>query len=291
MSRPSANRWILVTGQSGAGKTATLKVLEDLGFYIIDNLPANLVPALTEEFRRAKKDFSKLVLGMDLRGHNDAATYGKILKLFRKAGIKPEIIFLESRPEVLVRRFSESRRPHPLGKGGQLLKAIHEEKRRLASIRKLATWVIDSSEMSVHQLKKALRRRFSPKRPEEEMRVALVSFGYKHGLPAEADLVLDLRFLDNPFFVPRLKNLDGRSRSVQKFVWEQKDAKAFQKRFLDLIGFLLPRYREEGKTSLVIAFGCTGGKHRSVAVVESLFPKLKKLYGSVEKSHRDCKRE
>ncbi len=290
MSRKNPIQWILVTGLSGAGKTSALKILEDLGFFTIDNLPTSLVPALIREYLKAKSPLSKVVLGMDVRERNFATSYSKVLHALKDKGVRPQVLFLESSPEVLLRRFSESRRPHPLATGRTLRKAIQEEIRRLAPLRRHARWVVDTSEMNVHTLKKVMRQRFSPRKKWPEMQVTLLSFGYKFGLPAEADLVLDVRFLENPFFIPRLKNLDGSAPSVKKFIWDKKDTQAFVRLLSRFLNFLLPRYQGEGKSALTIAFGCTGGRHRSVAIVEGLAGKLKKGDWEFSTYHRDNKR-
>lgn len=280
-------RWILVTGLSGAGKTTALKVLEDEGFFSIDNLPLALLPQLLTMLKKSPRHFPKVVLGMDAREKNFLNSYAEVLNTLREAGIKPEILFFESRPEALVRRYSESRRPHPLGKKASLTKAIAEEKRRLAPLREIATKVFDTSEINIHGLKLALRRYLHGSLKKARFPVQLLSFGFKNGLPPEADLVLDVRCFQNPYFVPTLKRLDGRSLAVQKFVLEQKAAKVFLGHTLRLLRFLIPLYHKEGKAQLTVAIGCTGGRHRSVSVVEALAKKLKDRRWDLHKHHRD----
>lgn len=279
--------WILVTGLSGAGKSTGLKVLEDEGYFTIDNLPLALLPSLLGILKKSPRHFPRVVLGMDARETDFLTTPNQVLHLLREAGIKPAILFFECQIPVLIRRYSESRRPHPLGKGSSLAKAITKEQRALAPLRELATKVIDTTHLTIHDLKQTLRHFVHGPGREPKFAVNLLSFGFKNGLPPEADLVLDVRFFQNPFFVPALKRLDGRSPSVQKFVLEQSSAKVFLKRTLDLLRFLLPHYQKEGKAQLTLAVGCTGGKHRSVAIVETLAKRLLDRRWTLQKIHRD----
>jgi len=280
-------RWILVTGLSGAGKTTALKVLEDEGYFSIDNLPLALLPSLLAMLKKSRRHFPKVVLGMDAREKNFLDSYPEVLNALREAGIRPEILFFECQPAVLIRRYSESRRPHPLGRRSSLAKAITEEQRRLAPLRDKATKIFDTTAINIHSLKSALRRYLHSSAKKPKFEVHLLSFGFKNGLPAEADLVFDVRFFQNPFFVPQLKGLDGRSRPVQKFVLEQKIAKVFLAQVLKLLKFLLPLYQKEGKSQLTVAVGCTGGRHRSVAVVEALGKKLRGPRWELHALHRD----
>jgi len=279
--------WILVTGLSGAGKSTALKVLEDEGYFNIDNLPVALLPSLVAMLKKSPRHFPRVVLGMDAREKDFLDRPNEILHLLRDAGIKPKILFFECQIPVLIRRYSESRRPHPLGKGSSLAKAIGKEQVALAPLRELATRVFDTTTLNIHDLKQALRHFLHGPGREPKFTVHLLSFGFKNGLPPEADLVLDVRFFQNPFFVPALKRLDGRSPSVQKFVLEQKSAKVFLKRTVDLLRFLLPQYQKEGKAQLTVAVGCTGGKHRSVTIVEALAKRLKDRRWTLQKIHRD----
>lgn len=290
MKKKSAIQWILVTGLSGAGKSSALKNLEDMGYFTIDNLPVAVVPSLVAEFKRGKKGLSKVALGMDVREKSFSTSYPLVLSALRDAGLKPKILFLESREDVLVRRFSESRRPHPLGRSHALPQAIRTEKKRLKPLRAKADWVVDTSELNVHALKKSLQDKLLPGKRAAPLKVRLISFGYKFGLPAEADLVWDMRFLKNPYFVPALKSLDGTSASVQKFVLRQADARRFVRTVTGLVKFLLPLYQKEGKSSLTIAFGCTGGRHRSVALVEEFGRAWKRNIPNLSKLHRDRER-
>ncbi len=290
MKKPGSIRWILLTGLSGSGKTTVLKMLEDQGFFTIDNLPFELLPSLIQLLKRSKKNFPRIVLGMDVREKKFLEHYTEFLQTLRGSRIHPEIIFLESRDDVLIRRFSENRRPHPLGRQYSLPKAIAEERRLLRPLKKSATRIYDTSEMNVHILKKAVRQYLNPARNAHSLALNLLSFGFKYGPPLEADIFFDVRFLANPYFVPKLKDLDGRARSVQNFVLKQKDAKTFLKQVINLLKFLVPRYQKEGKSYLTVAFGCTGGKHRSIAIVEGLGKKLGRKKAALKIVHRDIEK-
>ncbi len=292
MNRGKKNkaRWVLVTGVSGSGKTAALKVLEDQGFFAIDNLPVALLSPLVQLLTRSQDSFPKIALGMDVRGKDFLTSYQEVLANLKIWGIRPEILFFDCAKKVLIRRYSESRRPHPLKKGGTLLRAINEESKQLRPIKKLATHVFDTSSTSIHQLKENLLRYLSLKERLSPLQITLISFGYKFGLPAEADILLDTRFLNNPYFVPKLKNVNGTKPSVQKFVLNQKNARIFLRKVIPLLKFLIPLFEKEGKTRLTVAFGCTGGKHRSVAIVETLKKNLKLTGYDLNAVHRDVSR-
>ncbi|HKY64416.1 MAG TPA: RNase adapter RapZ [bacterium] len=282
------HRWILVTGLSGAGKTTALKVLEDEGYFPIDNLPTALLSSLTKLLKKSKRHFPKVVLGMDAREKGFLTHYEDVLRALHQANVYPRIFFFEARPEVLIRRYSESRRPHPMAKAGGLARAIAEEARRLAPLKEKADLVFDTSAMNIHLLKQAIRSGLYGRGKKPPFVVRLVSFGFKHGLPSEADIVLDVRCFENPYFVPRLKRLDGRSPAVQRFVLGQKSAQGFLKQTLKLLKTLLPLYEKEGKSQLTVAFGCTGGCHRSVAIVEAVKKGLKDRRWEVRWEHRDA---
>jgi UPF0042 nucleotide-binding protein len=284
------HRWILVTGLSGAGKTTALKVLEDEGYFPIDNLPTALLSSLTKLIKKSKRHFPKVVLGMDAREKGFLTHYEEVLRTLHEGGVNPRIFFLECKPEVLVRRYSESRRPHPMAKAGGLVRAIAEEARLLAPLKERADLVFDTSAMNIHLLKRAIQAELYGKGKKPRFVVRLLSFGFKYGLPAEADIVLDVRCFENPYFVARLKRLDGRSRAVQRFVLGQKSAQGFLKQTLKLLKMLLPLYQKEGKSQLTVAFGCTGGRHRSVALVEAMKKGLKDPRWEACLSHRDVAR-
>ncbi len=279
-----------MTGLSGSGKSTALKIIEDQGYFPIDNLPVVLLPSLVTLLKKTAKHFPKIVLGMDARDANFLTSCDQVMTTLLATGVQPEILFFESSDEILVRRFSESRRPHPLRKKGSLLHAIAEEKQRLLPLRELATKVFDTSKLTVHSLKKHLHHYLNPSKAGEPLAVHLLSFGYKYGIPTEADLLFDVRFLTNPYFVPRLKDLDGTTQRVKKFVLKQKDAKVFIQKVLEFLKFLLPRYQKEGKAHLTVAFGCTGGKHRSVVLAEALKRKLQNKKWKLFPIHRDIEK-
>jgi len=287
-SAKAATRWILLTGLSGSGKTTALKVLEDQGFSAIDNLPVQLLPSLIHLLQKTRVKIPKLVLGMDARGKDFLNSYQNVIQLFKEGGMRPEILFFDCNEKVLIRRFSESRRPHPLRKKRETLsKAIAEEKRILQPLREMASQVFDTSNLNIHQLKISVHRYLSRHQEIQPLNVNLISFGFKMGVPADADMIFDARFLKNPFFEPSLKNRLGTTPSIKKYVGNQKEAKVFMTKVSDLLSFLLPKFQKEGKTTLNIGFGCTGGKHRSVALVEILQEKLSKKNWEIAKIHRD----
>jgi len=282
----------LLTGLSGSGKTTALKVLEDQGFSTIDNLPVSLIPSLLQLVHGNSSHGGPLVLGMDVRGPEFLKSYPRALKLLKKTTSPFEIWFLDCKEKILIQRFSETRRPHPLKRDRcSLATAIHEEKQKLEPLRKSATYVLDTSAFTVHQLKKALLAHLSSLQKVPPMEINLLSFGYKFGLPHEADMVLDVRFLPNPYFEPKLKNRPGTAPSVMKYLMKKKETKEFLQHSLKLFRFLIPQFQEEGKSQLTIAIGCTGGRHRSVSLVEYLQKKLSTQGRVLNIIHRDLGKE
>ncbi|MBP9112422.1 MAG: RNase adapter RapZ [Polyangiaceae bacterium] len=286
----------IITGLSGAGKTTALHSFEDLGFFCIDNLP----PAVSLEAVRACEggDVTKIGLGVDVRVGTFLGSIGATLEQLRGGGRNVQILFLDASDETLMRRFSETRRPHPMNLGGSgdtsagaLLEGIRIERERLASLRALATHVLDTTHLSVHDLRKALLSRFGAAGIGPKMRTRLLSFGFKYGIPTDADLVLDVRFIENPYFVPALKHLPGTHPSVAKFVHDQADTVEFLEHAGALLESVLPKYEREGKSYLTIAIGCTGGRHRSVAIAEALAARLRPLSQGVTVVHRDVQRQ
>jgi UPF0042 nucleotide-binding protein len=281
-------RIVIVTGLSGSGKTTCLKVLEDLGFYCVDNLPPVLFPTfvqLCEGFTWEK--ISRVALGMDIREREFLKAYPNVFDQLKAGGYHPEILFLESSDEVLVRRFSETRRQHPLAAEGSLLDGIKIEREQLASLKDSATLIIDTSRYTVHSLKDEICSAFQLPSGKSRMGITLVSFGYRYGIPYEADLVMDVRFLPNPYFVEDLRSLTGNDEAVKRFVLEKKETVAFLEKFRNLLTFLVPLYEKEGKSNLTIAFGCTGGRHRSVTIVSSLKDFFDESTYKVRIFHRD----
>ncbi len=286
-------RVVLMSGLSGSGKTTAIKALEDLGFYCVDNLPIVLFPKFIELCQQSVRRIPKIGLVVDIRGEEFMANARQIIGELRKEGFSLEIVFLEARDEILIRRYRETRRHHPLAVGS-IQNGIRMERERLVALRDLADKVIDTSDLNVHELRDVLSRFFRKESPRGTMTVTLMSFGYSFGMPYEADIILDVRFLPNPFFVDHLKRLTGEEKGVQDYVLKWPEAKEFITRFQDFIKFLIPLYQKEGKAYLTIAIGCTGGRHRSVVIVGELGKILKKALGKgravLEMRHRDLEK-
>ena len=281
-------RLIIITGLSGAGKSWAIKCFEDMGYYCVDNLPTTLIPTFAELCTHSTRRVARIALGVDIREREYLAPIVEVLSELRAAGHHTEVLFLEASEEALVRRYHETRRRHPVS-SGSLLDGIREEKKLLANLRELADRVIDTSQITVHELRQRLIELYG-EAASPGLSVNLLSFGYKFGVPYEADLVFDCRFLPNPFFVDALKAQDGRSAAVRRFVVEQPDGRELIARLRDLLGYLLPHYQREGKAYLTVAVGCTGGRHRSVALVEELRESVQAHGIPVNVTHRDVDR-
>jgi UPF0042 nucleotide-binding protein len=282
---------VIVTGLSGSGKSTAIRVLEDLGFYCIDNLPVVLTPKFIELCQASEEDIQRVALGIDLRERAFLGDYPAVLEDIRSAGHRVEILYLDAADDVLVRRFSETRRPHPLAEGGNVAAGIARERDGLAGLKGLADRIIDTSAYTVHQLRDELRRLLADATGgEAAMRVLLLSFGYKYGLPTDADIVLDVRFLPNPFFVDELKALAGTDEAVARYVLERTETQEFLALTTAMLDFALPLYVREGKRYLTVGLGCTGGRHRSVALAEELERRLATHGYPVRIQHRDVSR-
>ena len=280
---------VVVTGLSGSGKSTAIKVLEDLGFYCIDNLPVALIPRFVEVWESSSEEVRRVALGLDVRERHFLDEFPRIFEELRVRGVALEVLYLEASDDVLVRRFSETRRPHPAAQGGVLADGIRREREKLRPLREVAGRVLDTSALTVHELRSALRDLVE--RPEAgTMTVALVSFGYKYGLPTDADLALDCRFLPNPFFVEELRARTGADPAVADWVLRREESQEFLRRVLDLLAFTLPLYQREGKSYLTIALGCTGGRHRSIVLIEELSRRLAERGHRVLVRHRDAER-
>jgi UPF0042 nucleotide-binding protein len=282
---------VILTGVSGSGKSTALRALEDSGFYCVDNLPIVFLEKLLELSAHTAGEVSRIALGVDAREGRFLAEAPRIIEEVRQQGNDVHVLFLDASDESLVRRYSETRRRHPLaGEGGTVPEGIAAERRALAALKASADEVIDTTTLNVHELKRLVTRRIAA---GESVRlgVTIVSFGFRLGLPAHADIVLDVRFLPNPYFVPDLRPYPGTDPRVAGFVLGQPDAKAFLERLVDLLGFLLPRYRAEGKSYLTLAIGCTGGRHRSVALAGALAERLEAGGQPVRLWHRDVEKE
>lgn len=287
---------VVVTGMSGAGRSSALRVLEDLGYYCVDNLPPQLAPELLHLFdaREGAKllfgvEVNKVGFGIDVRTGAFLERAGELLDRVRSSGHEVDVLFLDCADDMLVRRYSESRRPHPLAPGGDVLAAIGQERERLSTLRQRATHVIDTSRLSVHELRRALVEYLGRKASSPSMRVRMVSFGFKYGLPVDADLVFDVRYLENPHFVPELRPQTGLDAPVRDYVLGTPASQELVADVLRLLDHTLPRYEREGKAYLTVAIGCTGGRHRSVAIAEHIAQQLR---GSreVAVAHRDVAR-
>jgi UPF0042 nucleotide-binding protein len=312
-------RVILISGLSGSGKTTAIKALEDIGFYCVDNLPILLLPKFIELCEQSGGKISKVAVVEDIRGeasYPDSAGVPKdtgsgqaggaeveknffkdsrrIIQDLKREGYPIEILFLESSNPVLMRRFSETRRQHPLAVGGPIREGLRLERERLQAIRDMAHQVIDTSQLNVHQLKERIQQYAQEGKPSNQMTITLLSFGYSFGIPFEADLLMDVRFLPNPYFVEELKRLKGDHPKVAEYILQWDETREFLRHIQDLIRFLLPLYERERKTHLTIAVGCTGGRHRSIVIINQLAEKLRDevtqrgVFLSVE--HRDAEK-
>ncbi len=280
-------RVVVVTGLSGSGKSTAIKAFEDLDYFCVDNLPVALLPDFLSLREKSSEDLWHIALGMDIREPSFLESYPKVFSELRRRGTDLEILFVEATDDDLQRRFSQTRRKHPLVGEGTVLDRIRAERERLKDLKEMATRVIDTSNLNVHELKRMISRLYTMYPEEDTLQVNVLSFGFKYGVPAEADIVMDVRFLPNPFFVEELKELNGKQEPVIKFVLQQEQTQLFLKKFTELVNYLLPRYREEGKNYLTIAVGCTGGKHRSVVITEQLREQLIGLGYPVTAGHRD----
>lgn len=285
---PAAQRIVFVTGMSGGGKATAVRALEDSGFFCIDNLPVPVVPKLIELLGHAP-EVQKLALVVDAREQRFLGEAPRIVAEARAQGHDVELLFLDAADDVLIRRFSETRRRHPLSPHGTVPEGIAAERALLSDLRALADDVIDTSRTTVHELKAMIQDRFAAERGD--LVVSVLSFGYRHGVPPQADVVLDVRFLPNPFFIPELRELPGTTPVVSRWVLDHQVARDFLDRTKDLLTFLLPRYRDEGKAYLTVALGCTGGRHRSVALSEALGNALASVGFRARVRHRDVDRE
>jgi UPF0042 nucleotide-binding protein len=278
---------VIITGLSGSGKSTAIAALEDVGFFCIDNLPVELLPKFLELPIQNDAEMAGVAFVMDLREKGFVTRYEAVLNELRQKGFRFEIIFLEADEKVLVQRFSATRRQHPLARDQGLVAGIRTEVQLLQPLRGAADHVIDSTSLNVHELKAKISEVVKRHRSLGSMQIHLLSFGFKYGLPPEADLLVDVRFLLNPYFVPELKPLDGEAPQIREFVLKSPEARTFMARYTELIDFLIPLYEREGKTHLSIAVGCTGGRHRSVAVARALHDYIAKSRKGVELVHRD----
>lgn len=283
-------RFVVVTGMSGGGKSTALKMLEDSGFFCVDNLPVPLIEKFVELLAMPTNEITKVALGLDVRADQSFDDVKKTLDLLRKNGCVFEILFMDAADQVLLKRYKESRRIHPLAGDARLEDGVRRERAILEDVKKQADYVIDSSKLLTRELKEELDRIFVHNEEYNSLIVTVMSFGFKHGIPADADLVFDVRFLPNPYYIDDLKYLTGMDKGVQDYVMSFPEAGLFLDKLTDMVQFLIPNYVREGKYQLVIGIGCTGGKHRSVTLSNELYKRLKNQgnYG-LTIYHRDIK--
>ena len=279
---------VIITGLSGSGKGTVLKAFEDLGYYSVDNLPIDLIPKFAELTREAH-NIRRAALVVDIREGSALARFPALFKRIRRR-IPARLLFLEADDETLIRRFSETRRPHPLGIGRSVALNIRSERERLAPIRKLADPIINTSKFNVHELRETIHNSFRGQELEPEILVQVTSFGYRHGVPPDSDLVFDVRFLPNPNYIPAFKPFSGKHPSVARYIRSFPQTMEFIERISDLLAYLIPHYIREGKSYLTISFGCTGGRHRSVLIANEIRKRLNTAGFRVKETHRDVKK-
>ena len=282
---------VIVTGMSGAGKTVALKMLEDIGFYCVDNLPISLVDKFVQ-LVSGGTDIKKTALGLDIRSGEELENLDEILENWRGSDVDVQVLFLDANDAVLIKRYKETRRVHPLAGAGRLENGIEKEREKLAFLKNEADYIIDTSMLLTRELRKELEKIFLQDARYKNMYVTVLSFGFKYGIPEDADLVFDVRFLPNPYYDEHLRPLTGQVQAVRDYVMRGTTSEIFLKKLYDMIDFLLPNYINEGKNQLVIAVGCTGGKHRSVTIARALYEHLEAVgeYG-IRIDHRDIEKD
>jgi UPF0042 nucleotide-binding protein len=278
---------IIITGLSGSGKSTAMAALEDSGFYCVDNMPVALLPKFLELPIESETEIAGIAFVMDLREKGFLVEYEAIFASLKKKGYHFEILFLEAKEDVLVQRYSTTRRQHPLSQGKGLVEGIATEKQQLKDLRAAADKIIDTSNYNVHELKAKIIEFARKRKKLAPMRIQVASFGFKYGVPHDADLIIDVRFLINPYFVPELKALDGEDSKIKDFILDHAETQAFLVRYLDLLNYLIPMYEKEGKAYLTVAVGCTGGRHRSVTIARTIFNHIRKTTKQIEIVHRD----
>ena len=283
-------RFVIVTGMSGAGKSSALKMLEDVGYFCVDNLPTRLLCRFAELTLDKTANISNVALGIDIRSGASIDEFLEELKKVNEMGVKFEILFLNASNRILIKRYKETRRNHPLARNGRIEDGIEKEREAVDVLKKHADYVIDTSQLLTRELKAEIDRIFVREEEYANFNVAVVSCGFKFGIPADVDLVFDVRFLPNPYYELSLRPLTGNDRPIQEFVMKHEESRVFLEKLEDMLKFLIPNYIKEGKYNLVIGIGCTGGKHRSVTITNALAEKLKQLPYPVKVEHRDITR-
>ena len=283
-------RFVVVTGMSGAGKLTTIRFMEDMGYYCVDNLPVRLIDPFMKLVWAPGSSIDKVVLGLDVRADETFDKVENVLAALKKKGYKYEILFVDCSDEVLIKRYKESRRAHPVSPSGRVKDGIEAERKILEKIKSDADYVIDTSGLLTRVLKEELYRIFVNDEKYNSLMISVMSFGFKNGIPADADLVFDVRFLPNPFYIEELKRLTGNDLPVRNYVMSFPEAEEFMEKLVDMVSFLIPGYIKEGKNQLVIAIGCTGGQHRSVTIANALAGKLQGGDYGINLYHRDIRR-
>ena len=286
-AKRAAKQFVIITGLSGSGKGSALKAFEDLGYYCVDNLPIDLIPKFADLCRLPDSRIERAAVVVDSREGEAISQLPAMYQSLPRDGVKISLVFLEASDPALIRRFVETRRPHPLGRDLPVREGIRLERALLRPMRKLANAVIDTTRMNVHELREFVEMRFGGLAARRTLLISVISFGFRFGVPQDAELVFDVRFLPNPNYIPRLKNKTGRDRPVRRFIDSYPQTKEFIQRISELLIYLLPHYIQEGKSYLTIAFGCTGGQHRSVMISEDVAKRLRKAKYRVKVEHRD----
>lgn len=285
-------RIVIVTGISGAGKSTALKMLEDVGYFCVDNLPVPLLPKFMEMLILPGSEYTKVALGIDIRSSQKFAQLQETLEKLREKGVKFEILFLDASDQALIKRYKETRRSHPLAGEGRVDKGIDEERKRLVFLKQQADYIIDTSQMLTRELRSEIHKIFVENKNYKNLYVTILSFGFKYGIPGDADLVFDVRFLPNPYYIPELRPMSGNDAPVRDYVMNSETARTFLDKLTDMVQFLIPNYVAEGKHQLVIAIGCTGGKHRSVTLANALYYALEQEEGyGLKIEHRDIEKD
>ena len=279
--------FVIITGMSGAGKSQAMKAMEDIGYYCMDNLPPALLPKFAELCYQSKRTIDKVAVVVDIRGGIFFDDLFKGLEDLNKKGLKYRILFLDAEDNVLIKRYKELRRPHPLNPNGRIIEGIIEEREHLKEVKRRANYIIDTSKLTIGMLKEEIAKIFVEGEELRKLTISVVSFGFKHGILLDADLVFDVRFIPNPYYVKELKDLTGEDESVKEYVFAWEQTKTFTKKLIDMLEFLIPYYIKEGKTQLIIGIGCTGGRHRSVAIANNIESKLKGNGHRAIVNHRD----
>ncbi len=285
-------KFVILTGMSGAGKSTALKMMEDIGYFCVDNLPIALIEKFAELADLQDAELQKVAVGVDIRSGQTLGELQDVLDRLQQKGLQFDILYLDSQDDVLVKRYKETRRSHPLAGNERVDRGIQEERQRLEFLRKQASYIVDTSNMLTRELKAELEKIFVRNQDYKNLFITIVSFGFKYGIPTDCDLVFDVRFLPNPYYVEGLRSKTGNDREIQEYVMQFPEAWEFMRKLEDMVKFLIPNYIVEGKTQLVIGIGCTGGKHRSVTLANALFERLADREGyGIKIEHRDIQKD